>query len=227
MTEILLALPDSAERTRISQRLTAAGFVCVTALTGTDTLSLLGAPRFSAVLLDWQYPDMTGLDVLHEMRTRSLDTPVMMLSHRTSVAERIQALDGGADDYLIRPYHIDECLARIRRLVRVYALPAASGSAAMCCIADLTVDFKHHVVTRGGKRLLLSARECAILECLAQRPGVTLSGSQIEASLNKTPEQSASATIPVYIHWLRRKIDDGFSRPLLHTVRSRGYMLKA
>jgi len=225
MKEILLALSDAAERAVISARLAADGFVCIPAKTGTEALSLLDAPRFSAVLLDGRYPDLTGLDVLRELRTRQLDTPVMVISSRTSVAERVQALDGGADDYLIRPYHIDECMARVRRLVRIYALPEKSAGSPLCCIADLTVDLRNHVVTRGGRRLLLSERECAILECLAQQPGVTLSGRQIGAAFPAKSDASGSAMIPVYIHMLRRKIDSGFSRPLLHTVRSKGYML--
>ena len=160
------------------------------------------------------------------MRTRSLDTPVMILSSRGSVADRVLALDSGADDYLLKPFHMDECMARVRRMVRTYRrkTPPSSGSG-MHCIADLTVDTNRHVATRGGKRLLLSAKECAILELFAAHAGNTVSREEIERFV--APDGSDSAVVPVYIHYLRKKLDDGFPVKLLRTVRKQGYVLTA
>ncbi|MCR5306263.1 MAG: response regulator transcription factor [Oscillospiraceae bacterium] len=227
MSEILVIAPEDRLRSALERRLSAEGMNPVCAGTGTEALSLLNAPRFDAILLHWQLPDMDGMAVLHELRTRTLDTPVMLLSSRTSVAECVQALDGGADDYLLLPFHMDECMARVRRLVRVYSRPAAKELNGILCIADLTVDTAHHVVTRGGRRLALSAKECAIMEYMACNPGVTLTRQQIEEHLSPEDISGSATLIPVYIHYLRRKVDDGFSVKLLHTVRNTGYVLRA
>lgn len=228
--EILLAEPNEALAGALRDRLTEDGFSAVTVLTGTDALRLLDAPRFDAVLLDWTLPDMDGISVLRELRTRALDTPVMLLSTRTSVADRVLGLDSGADDYLIKPFHMDECMARVRRMVRTYqrkadAKPSSGGS--LHCIADLTVDTAHHVATRGGKRLALSAKECAILEYLASHPDTALSQQQIESHVSPAFTDGSTAIVPVYIHYLRRKVDEGYTVKLLHTVRGGGYMLSA
>ena len=227
MSEILIIMQDDKTRSALERRLTAEGMKPVCADTGTEALSLLTAPRFDAVLLHWQLSDMDGMAVLHEMRTRRLDTPVMLMSSRTSVSECVQALDGGADDYLLLPFHMDECMARVRRLVRVYRRPEADRLPGILCIADLTVDTAHHVVTRGGKRLALSAKECAIMEYMACNPGVTLTRKQIEEHLSPEMLCGSATLIPVYIHYLRRKVDDGFAVKLLHTVRNTGYVLSA
>lgn len=229
--EILIVEENAALAEALRARLTEDGYDTVLAESGTEALGLLDAPRFDAVLLDRGLPDMDGVAVLREMRTRALDTPVMLLSTRTSVADRVLGLDSGADDYLIKPFHMDECMARVRRLLRAYqrkSLPETpSGSGGLHCIADLTVDTAHHVATRGGKRLALSAKECAILEYLALHPDVTLTQADIETHISGDAAGSGTAVIPVYIHYLRRKVDAGFSVKLLHTVRGGGYMLSA
>lgn len=222
--EILIVEPNEALCRAICDRLEAEGFRAVAAGTGTDALTLLDTPRFEAVLLDWSLPDTDGNSVLREIRTRALDTPVMILSHRTSVAERILALDSGADDYLLKPFHMDECMARVRRMVRTYRrhTPPGSGSG-IYCIGDLTVNTERHAVTRSGKRLPLSAKECAMLEFFAQHKGSFLTKEQITEGL---PDIAfGTDLVPVYVHHLRRKIDEGFSRRLLRTVRRKGYIL--
>ena len=229
-TRILIAESNEALAEALRARMEADGFTVTAAENGTDALRLLDVPRFDAVLLDRALPDMDGVSVLREMRTRALDTPVMLLSTRTSVAERVHGLDSGADDYLIKPFHMDECMARVRRLVRCCRrhaeIPGGSSGSGRYCIADLTVDTVHHVATRGGRRLALSAKECAILEYLAQYPDAAVSAERIEATVSGGQDVSA-AVIPVYIHYLRRKVDAGFAVKLLHTVRGGGYMLSA
>ena len=199
--EILIVEPNEALCCALCERLEAEGFTAVSADNGTDALTLLDSPRFEAVLLDWSLPDSDGASVLREMRTRSLDTPVMILSHRTSVAERVLA----------------------RRMVRTYhrRTPPGNGSG-IYCIGDLTVNAERHSVTRNGKRLSLSAKECAVLEYLARHKGSFLTKEQITAGL---PDIAfGDDLVPVYIHHLRRKIDEGFSRRLLRTVRRKGYI---
>ena len=226
---ILITEANAALAEALRTNLADAGFSAETVSTGTDALRLLDAPCFDAVLLDRALPDMDGISVLREMRTRALDTPVMLLSTRTSVAERVFGLDSGADDYLIRPFHMEECMARVRRLVRTYQRRTAGGGIAggLHCIADLTVDSAHHVATRGGKRLALSAKECAILEYLALHPDMPMTLAEIGAYASGGREDGSEGIIPVYIHYLRRKVDSGFATKLLHTVRGGGYMLSA
>ena len=222
--EILLIEPNAALCEAVRVRLCDEGYAPVTASNGTDALKLLDSPRFESVLLDWQLPDMPGVDVLREMRTRVLDTPVMILSSRGSVADRVLALDSGADDYLLKPFHMDECMARVRRMVRTYRRrPSQNGGTGLHCIADLTVDSARHIATRGGKRLLLSAKECAILEVFAEHAGTPLSQRELEEAVMDTVTESG--IIPVYVHYLRKKIDEGFHLKLLRTVRNKGYML--
>ncbi len=222
--EILLIESNEALRAALASRLTADGFSPIAVGTGTDALRLLDSPRFESVLLDWQLSDMAGVSVLREMRTRSLDTPVMILSSRGSVADRVLALDSGADDYLLKPFHMDECMARVRRMVRTYRRrPPNSSASGLHCIADLTVDTNRQVATRGGTRLQLSAKEFAILEMFAARAGNTVSHKEIEEFVS--PNGADSAVVPVYIHYLRKKLDNGFPVKLLRTVRKQGYIL--
>lgn len=222
--EILLIESNDALRNSLGERLRAEGFAVVCVKTGTDALKLLDAPRFESILLAWMLPDMDGISVLRELRTRSLDTPVMVLSTRGCVSDRVLALDSGADDYLLRPFDMEECMARVRRMVRTYRRQTApEGSGDLHCIADLTVDTARHIATRGGKRLLLSAKECAILEVFAQNAGTTLSPRELEAAI--ADGAAETGIIPVYIHYLRKKLDDGFPLKLLRTVRNQGYVL--
>ena len=223
MKEILLIEPNDSLRELVSERLCAEGFSPVAVANGTDALRLLTTPRFESVLLEWLLPDMEGVAVLRELRTRTLDTPVMVVSTRGSVADRVLALDSGADDYLLRPFHMDECMARVRRMVRTYCRRPGSIQSGLLCIADLTVDTNHHVATRSGKRIPLSAKACAILEYFAFRAGSTVSRAELEAHVSQSPQDSA--VVPVYIHYLRKKVDDGHDLKLLRTVRSKGYVL--
>ena len=226
MCEILVVEAQAPLNRELCARLRADGMQPVSAATGTEALCLLDRPRFEAILLDRSLPDLDGMNVLRELRTRTLDTPVMMLSTRGAVSDRIAALDGGADDYLLMPFHMDECMARVRRMVRTYQR-RPSPQSTIRCVADLTVDTEHHVATRSGRKLPLTDKECAILELFAKNPGVTLTPDQIEAQLSPDVMHRSAALIPVYIHYLRRKLDSGFSRRLLHTVRRAGYMLCA
>lgn len=221
--EILLIEPNDGLLTALACRLAAEGFTPVSVHSGTDALKLLDSPRFESILLDWMLPDMEGISVLRELRTRALDTPVMVLSNRGCVTDRVLALDSGADDYLLKPFDMDECMARVRRMVRTYRRNSANGSSGLHCIADLTVDTERHIATRGGKRLPLSAKECAILEVFAEHAGTPLSQRELEEAVMDS--NTESGIIPVYVHYLRKKIDKGFHLKLLRTVRNKGYML--
>lgn len=218
-----------SERRRFSAALTellgAEGYVVQHCHTGLAALRALTVKRYDTILLEWNLQPISGLSVLRELRTRGIDAPVLVLGSGATVEERVLALDSGADDFLSMPFHPDELKARVRRMLRSYGQTSITSKPEIYCLADLTVDCDHQLATRSGKRLMLSQKEYAILECLIRHQGQTMSAAEIEANI--ASQAAASGTIiSVYIHYLRRKIDHGFSVKLLHTVRKGGYVLR-
>jgi two-component system OmpR family response regulator/two-component system response regulator QseB len=175
----------------------------------------LASERFDLVLLDLGLPQRDGMEVLAALRARGDATPVIVLTARDALASRVQGLDAGADDYLVKPFELDELLARIRAVVRRHsgrAEPALS-------VGNVTLDPSAREVRRDGVPLALSAREYAVLEALMLRPGAILSRAQLEDRLYGWGEELESNAISVYVHQLRRKLGEGF----IHTVRGVGY----
>ena len=224
--EILLIEGNTILRRDILARLSEDGYQTTTAASGTKALQILDSPRFDAILLNTTLPDITGLGVLRELRTRGIDTPVLLMSPQNSVSDCVQGLDSGADDFLPIPFHIDELLARIRRMARSYQRSDVTPDNGIHCLADLTVDTKRQIATRSGKRLPLSAKEYEILEYMICNQGVTLTRENIESHVSKEIMTKSDTLISVYIHYLRRKVDDGFPVKLLHTIRNAGYVLR-
>ncbi len=171
------------------------------------------------VLLDLGLPRRDGLSILRSMRARSDETPVIILTARDAVADRVAGLDAGADDYVVKPFDLEEVEARVRALVRRRAGRARSRTS----VGPLTLDPATHEVTWHGHRVDLSGREYALLAALAERPGAILSRAQLEERLYGWNEEIGSNAIEVYVHGLRRKLDPGFIR----NVRGLGYTLAA
>jgi two-component system OmpR family response regulator/two-component system response regulator QseB len=181
-----------------------------------DTLS---TERFDLVLLDLGLPQRDGMDVLRAMRARGDRTPVIVLTARDALASRVLGLDAGADDYVVKPFELDELLARMRAVVR-----RQTGRAEPVIeVGGVTLDPATREVTHDGVPLALSAREYAVLEALMMRPGAILSRAQLEDRLYGWGEELESNAISVYVHQLRRKLGDGF----IHTVRGVGYYVGA
>jgi DNA-binding response OmpR family regulator len=177
--------------------------------------AVLSSERFDAVLLDLGLPQRGGLEVLKALRARGDATPVIVLTARDAVGDKVAALDAGADDYLVKPFELDELLARLRAVGRRHAGRASS----LLEVADLRLDPATREVSRGGRPVVLSAREFALLQALLERPGAILSRAQLEDRLYGWGEELESNAISVYMHQLRRKLGDD----LLHTVRGVGY----
>jgi DNA-binding response OmpR family regulator len=177
--------------------------------------AVLRSERFDAVLLDLGLPQRSGVEVLRSLRSRGDTTPVLVLTARDTLADKVAGLDAGADDYLIKPFELDELLARLRAVGR-----RASGRAQPLLQAGgLRLDPGTREVSVAGRPVVLSARELALLQALMERPGAILSRAQLEDRLYGWGEEVESNAISVYIHQLRRKLGD----ELIHTVRGVGY----
>lgn len=174
------------------------------------------------VLLDWMLPGTSGLDALRRWRARGDVIPVIMLTARDALEDRIAALDAGADDYLVKPFQFEELLARVRAVLRRVA---GRASPLLSC-ADLLLDPVRHRVTRAGAPIALTAREFALLQYLLQHAGEVVSRTRIAAAVWEHDFDTFSNVVEVYVRYLRAKIDEPFGRPLIHTVRGAGYVLR-
>ena len=219
---ILLAEDDRAINRVIVRRLKWEGYSTDACFDGREALDYLDAVEYDAVILDVMMPGMDGFEVLTRMRERGDKTPVLFLTARDSLADKVEGLDLGADDYLVKPFEFEELMARLRVLIR---RKGSSVSNVYSC-ADLAVDSARHRVTRGGTEITLTAREYALLEYLIRNKGLVLSRDQIETNLWSGDYIVGSNVVDVYIRMLRKKIDADYSPKLIQTVRGYGYVLK-
>ena len=209
-------------RRMLVKNLTAAGYTVDGVPDGAEALAYLDAAAYDAAVLDIMMPKVDGLTVLRTLRARCSALPVLLLTARDAVADRVDGLDAGADDYLIKPFAMDELLARLRVLTR----KKGSGSTNVYTLADLTVDTAARTAKRGGRTLELSAREYALLEYLIRSKGVVLSRQQIEDNLWSLDYAGGTNVVDVYISYLRKKLELPGEQKLLHTVRGMGWVLK-
>ena len=198
------------------------GYELDCARNGRTGLEMAASGQFDLVVLDIMMPKVDGLTVLRTLRARGSALPVLLLTARDAVADRVDGLDAGADDYLIKPFALDELLARLRVLTR----KKGSGSTNVYTLADLTVDTAARTAKRGDRTLELSAREYALLEYLIRSKGVVLSRQQIEDNLWSLDYAGGTNVVDVYISYLRKKLELPGERKLLHTVRGMGWVLK-
>ncbi|HEY4039959.1 MAG TPA: response regulator [Burkholderiaceae bacterium] len=182
---------------------------------GSSAATTLATEEFDLVLLDLGLPQRDGLDILRTMRSRHDQTPVIVLTARDALQDRVAGLDAGADDYLVKPFELEELAARIRAVTRRKAGRAEPAVE----IGDVRLDPSMRQVTRGGEAVVLSAREYAVLEALMARPGAVLSRAQLEDRLYGWGDAIESNAVSVYIHQLRRKLGSDFIR----NVRGVGY----
>jgi heavy metal response regulator len=189
---------------------------------GAAALEAAAATEYDAVLLDVMLPGRDGFDVLRELRRRGSRVPVLMLTARSAVEDRIHGLDLGADDYLPKPFDFDELLARLRAITR---RPATEPQTKLQ-IADLVLDPARHTVVRGGKALDLTAREFALLEFLLRRQGLVVTRGMILERVWDMDYDGGSNIVEVYINYLRRKVDQDFDPKLIQTIRGSGYVLR-
>ncbi len=218
---ILIVEDEAGVAGFVKQGLTEAGYVVDVARDGADGLEYALASEYDVIVLDIMLPKMNGLDVLHEIRNRHVKAPVLLLTARDGLDDRVRGLDRGADDYLVKPFAFPELLARIRALLR--RPPLQSGN--LLGMNDLEMDIVQHEVRRAGKRIELSPREFALLEMLFRHPNQVLTRTQIIEHVWNFNFFSDTNVVDVYVGYLRRKIDRDSATPLIHTVRGVGYRL--
>lgn len=179
---------------------------------------------YDGIVLDIMLPGMDGIEILRRMRSAGNHTPVLLLTARDSIEDRVTGLDVGADDYLVKPFAFEELLARVRAMLR--RQDVIKPTEQIYTIADLSVDCKSHAVTRGGRQIELSSREFALLEYLIRNQGRVLTREQIEEHVWSYDYMGSSNMVDVYIRYLRKKIDEEQEKKLIQTVRGSGYVLR-
>ncbi len=223
-SSVLVAEDDRAVRAALTRALELEGYRVTVAPDGAAALELLERDRPDVMVLDVMMPNVDGLTVCRRMRTRGDLTPVLMLTARVEVSDRVSGLDAGADDYLPKPFSMEELLARIRALVRRSAY--ASGDAVIE-VADLKVDESARRTWRGERELELTKTEFDLLQVLVRNAGIVLSHSRIYDLVWGYDFGPESKSLAVYVGYLRRKTEEGGEPRLIHTVRGVGYTLRA
>lgn len=219
----ILLVEDEERIAGFLQRgLTEEMYVVDVARDGIEALDYAPAADYDLMILDIRLPGRDGYTVCRELRTRGFKTPVLMLTARDTVQDRVMGLDAGADDYLVKPFAFQELLARLRALAR----RPAQWQTPTLRIADLTLDTRTHETRRGPKRIDLSVREYRLLEFLMRHPGQVLTRTQIAEQVWGLDFDAQSNVVDVYIRYLRRKVDEGFALQVIQTVRGVGYRLE-
>jgi heavy metal response regulator len=206
----------------VKRGLEEAGYAVDAVFSGLEALDWAEAAPYDLIILDIMLPKMDGLSVCEELRKRGNRVPILMLTARDAIDDRVAGLDAGADDYLVKPFALKELLARVRALTRRVADAPKSP---VLQTADLELDTLTHYVKRGEKSIKLTAKEYAVLECLMREPERILTRTMIAEHVWNYDVYNQSNVVDVYIRNLRRKIDDGYELKLIHTVRGAGYRI--
>ena len=217
----LLLVEDEEKLARsLATNLKTEGFVVDTAANGIEGLELAALASYDIIILDVMLPGLDGTKVLQKIRARNLQTAILMLTARDSLQDKVQNFEAGADDYLTKPFAFTELVVRIKALLRRRSSPQTD----LIRIGDFELVRLTHKVKRGDKRIELSSKEYALLEYLAINAGRVLSRAMIMEHVWDRSFESLTNIVDVYIRQLRKKIDDGFERKLIHTVRGTGYV---
>lgn len=222
--KILIVEDEPKTGEYLRQGLNEAGFVADLAATGSDGLHLALHGEYDLVILDVMLPELDGWQVLASLRRRGLEMPVLFLTARDQVEDRVKGLELGADDYLVKPFSFAELLARVRTILRRGRSDGLDSN--VLRVADLELDLLRRRVSRGGRRIDLTAKEFGLLELLMRRQGEVLPRSLIASQVWDMNFESDTNVIEVAVRRLRLKVDDGQSVKLIQTVRGMGYVLE-
>ncbi len=220
---ILVVEDEQNLRSLTVKRLEEEGYSVDACEDGREALEYASMTEYDAIILDILLPKLDGLQVLRTLRAKKDRTPVLLLTARGAVEDKVEGLNSGADDYMAKPFSYEELLARLRVMIRRQAVDVTENRLEL---ADLSLDLNTREVRRGGKIIQLTQKEYALLEYLMCNKGLVLSREKIEQHIWNYDYEGGSNVIDVYIRCLRKKIDDGYPNKLIHTVRGMGYVMR-
>lgn len=222
LMKLLIVEDEKTLNKVISKRLESSGYTVFSCFDGEEALQTLMKESFDVVVMDIMMPKLSGIEVLKEMKLKGIETPVLFLTAKDTVEDRVYGLDLGAEDYLVKPFSFEELMARIRVILR----SKSNRNTNVLKISDLCLDKMSHTVTRNGNNIVLSSKEFDVLEYLMKHQGEVLSRERIESDVWETEYCGLTNVIDVYIRYLRKKIDDDYDIKLIHTIRGVGYVLR-
>ena len=219
----ILVVEDEKHLNRIiSEAVEDEGYSVDSCYNGVEALEYLACADYDVIILDIMMPKMNGLELVRRLRSEGNNTPVLFLTARDAVADRVEGLESGGDYYLTKPFDFQELMAVVRVMTRKYT----GNRSNVYTIADLSLDSNTRTVTRAGKNIELTAKEFSLLEYMMRNKGVVLSREMIENNLWNYDYEGGTNVVDVYVGYLRKKMDTGFSRKLIHTVWGTGWVLK-
>jgi DNA-binding response OmpR family regulator len=222
--KILLAEDDIRLGRAVKRVFEEEGYDVTIAVDGRRALEIGAQDDFDVIILDIMLPECDGFDVCRKLRTSGVQTPVLMMTARTDIEDRVNGLDSGADDYMVKPFAVAELLARVRALGRRKARLMNVRDELRA--GDLSLDVQRHSAIRGEREIELTVKEFQLLELLLRHQGQVLTRAQILDHVWQYDRAFASNVVDIYIHYLRNKVDKGFDKALIHTVRGVGYTLR-
>jgi len=220
--KLLIAEDDADLNEIIVKKLRAEGFDVDACFDGEAALEHMLYADYDVAVLDIMMPVLDGVEAVRRLRAKGNATPVIFLTARDAIADKVDGLDAGANDYVVKPFSFDELIARIRAVART----ASGNPSAHLALDDLTLDLQSHIVRRGGEEITLTGKEYALLEYLLINKGSILSREKIVSHVWGYDYEGGLNVVDVYMNYLRRKLDEGHERKLIHTVRGMGYVMR-
>lgn len=219
---ILVAEDEKSLNRIITRQLSSVNYSVDSCFDGEEALDCFSFAEYDAAVLDVNMPKLDGFSLVKKIRAKGINVPVLFLTARDSIEDRVEGLDIGADDYLVKPFSFEELLARIRVMIR----RKADVKTSVLTCGELSLDLGSHKVMRGEKNIELTAKEFELLRCLMINKGNVLSREQIENHIWNFDYEGGTNVVDVYIRYLRKKIDDDYEKKLIRTVRGSGYVIK-
>lgn len=219
---ILIVEDEKKIAALIKRGLKEEGYASDVASDGVEGEFLATTNQYDAIILDVMLPKMDGISLCRSLRARKISTPIIMVTAKDAVSDKVRGLDSGADDYLTKPFAFEELLARIRSLMRKHETQSSTNLK----VGSLELDLISHKVTRDGKEIPLTTKEYSLLEYMMRNPGSVITRTMISEHVWDINFDTDTNVIDVYINYLRKKIEGGSKKELIHTVRGRGYILK-
>mgnify|MGYP001791682900 FL=1 len=220
----ILIVDDEAELTNpLTRLLTREGYRVDAAFDGTTGSELMQKGNYDLFILDWMLPGKTGLEICQQLRKQGITTPVLFLTAKDTLDDRVEGLDAGADDYLVKPFELRELLARVRALLRRAGVEEYTTNNKRTVVEDLELDSQNQIAYRQGRVIELSEKESQLLQYLMENPGLLLTHAQIMQNLWEEDEQPSSNVIAALVRLLRRKIEVKGETQLIHSVYGKGY----